>query len=581
MPRLRSFALLVVAAFVATACSPSPSATPRQSATGSSNPGTSAPAASQAANTGLVGGKLVIDNESGSTWTCQFNPFNPSVSGTSIGFMYEPLIYVNPLQTNSDGSPKTTPWLASDFTWNTDYTQLTMTIRSGVTWSDGQPFSADDVIYTFNAIKTDAAMDLNALWQANGGPLTGIAKQGDSQVVFTFNGPAQTYFFYVADQTPILPRHLWSSLDQGTLDAYQDTAPVGTGPYPMASCSQDNIQYMRNEHYWQSSAGHPVPQIQEVDYPAFLSNDPANLQLAQGQAQWGAQYIPNIDSYYVAPDPSHRHYWFPPVLNVSIVPNLENALLSNKAVRQAISLAIDRGAVSQRGESGYEPPANQTGIVLPTYQSWYDQTADTTAFDVAKAGQVLEAAGFTKGSDGIYKDASGKRLSFTIKTISGYTDWDSSVQVIQQQLKTAGIEISNIIDEDNGTYTTDLQQGNFALAYAEQTGGPGPYYELRQMLLGANVGSTNYSRYKDGSTDALFNSFASSSPADQLKIIKQIEGIMANDYPVIPVVEGVLWYQYDTTAIGGWPTPEDPFAQPPVWALPDNGVVLTHLYPTK
>ncbi len=56
---------------------------------------------------------------------------------------------------------------------------------------------------------------------------------------------------------------------------------------------------------------------------------------------------------------------------------------------------------------------------------------------------------------------------------------------------------------------------------------------------------------------------------------------MANDIPMIPVIEGVDWYQYDTTSIGGWPTPDDPYALPAVWALPDNGVVLTHLYPTK
>ena len=349
----------------------------------------------------------------------------------------------------------------------------------------------------------------------------------------------------------------------------------------MSGCSENNIKYLRNPNYWQGTPGHPVPQIAELDYPAFLSNDPANLQLAQGQAQWGAQYIPNIDSFYVAKDPAHRHYWFPPTVNVGVFPNLDDPLLGNLAVRQAIALAINRPEVSQRGESGYQPPANQTGIVLPTYQAWYDKTLDTTAFDVAKATQTLEAAGFTKGSDGIYKDAQGRRLSFTIKTISGYTDWDSSVKVIQQQLKSAGIEVSKILDEDNGTYTTDLQGGTFQLAYGEETGGPLPYYELRQMLLGANIGSTNYSRYKSASTDALFAKYPASSPADQLSIIKQIETVMATDIPMIPVTEGVDWYQYDTTSIGGWPTPDDPYALPAVWALPDNGVVLTHLYPTK
>ncbi len=131
-------------------------------------------------------------------------------------------------------------------------------------------------------------------------------------------------------------------MNQSKLDTYADTTPVGTGPYLMSNCAQNNIKYLRNTHYWQSAPGHPVPQIAEVDYPAFLDNTPANLELAQGQAQWGAQYIPNIQSYYIAKDPTKRHYWFPPTLNVSLFPNLNNPLLGNLAVRQAISMAIDR-----------------------------------------------------------------------------------------------------------------------------------------------------------------------------------------------------------------------------------------------
>jgi peptide/nickel transport system substrate-binding protein len=224
-----------------------------------------------------VGGKLLIDNESGSTWTCQFNPFNPSVNITSIGFVYEPLEIINILQTNPDGTPKVTPWLATGSTWSPDFTTLTMTIRSGVKWSDGSPFTANDVVYTFNALKADSTLDLNALWAADSGPLTGVTLQGTDQVVFTFNAPAQTYFYYVADQTPIIPQHIWSAFDQTKLDTEADTKPVGTGPYLMSTCSQDNIKYLRNASYWQSKPGHPVPQVAEVDYPAFLSNTSANL----------------------------------------------------------------------------------------------------------------------------------------------------------------------------------------------------------------------------------------------------------------------------------------------------------------
>jgi peptide/nickel transport system substrate-binding protein len=347
----------------------------------------------------------------------------------------------------------------------------------------------------------------------------------------------------------------------------------------MSNCAQDNIKYLRNTHYWQSKPGHPVPQVQEIDYPAFLSNTSANLYLAQGQAQWGAQYIPNIQSYYINKSPSTRHYWFPPTLNVSLFPNLTNPLLGNMAVRQAISMAIDRAQVSQRGESGYEPAANQTGIVLPTYKAWYDKSLDTVGYNPSKAEQTLQAAGFTKGSDGVYKNAQGQRLSFTIKTISGYTDWDSSLQEITQQHTAVGIDVT-VQDETSAPYTADTQGGNFQLAYGEMpVAGPGPYYELRPLLFSGSIGSTNYSRYKSAATDALFNQYSGATAAQQLQIIHQVSMVMVQDVPVIPVTEGVDWYQYDTTSFGGWPTPSDPYAQPPVWAYPDNGAVLTRLYP--
>ena len=150
---------------------------------------------------------------------------------------------------------------------------LTFTIRSGATWSDGQPFTAADVAYTFNAMKSDKAIDLNAIWTADGGPLTSVALKGD-QAVFTFNAPSEPYFYLVADQTPIVPKHIWAALNQSNPHSYADTKPVGTGPYLMSNCAPQNIKYLNNPHYWQSAPGHPVPAVKEVDYPAFLEQHP-------------------------------------------------------------------------------------------------------------------------------------------------------------------------------------------------------------------------------------------------------------------------------------------------------------------
>ncbi len=578
MKRFKWLAMVATAGVLVAACG----GTSNPSSSGTSSTSSSG-ASSTAANTGKIGGKVTIVNVTGSTWTCQFSPFNSSVltTGATFGPIYEPLEYVNILQSTKPP----VPWLATSSQWSNSYKTLTFTIRNGVTWSDGKPFSANDVVYTFNAMKSDKAIDLNALWTADGGPLTGVAMKGTNQVVFTFNAPAQPYFYFVADLTPIIPQHIWSTLTQSKLHSYADTKPVGTGPYVMSNCSGQNIKYLRNPHYWQSTTSHPVPQIAEIDYPAYLSNTPGNLALSTGQGNWGGQYIPNIQSFYISKDPAHRHYWFPPVGNVSLVPNLTNQLLGQLAVRQALAYAINKATVARLGESGYQQPANQTGVITPTFQSWYDSSLPQPSYNPAKAEQILKSAGFTKGSDGIYADKSGNKLSFTIKTITGYSDWDASLQIITQELKAVGIAVT-AQDENSTSYATDLQGGHFQLAYAGSGGlgpipGPSPYYELRAALYSGSIGSYNFSRYKSTSTDALFNQYAAATPDQQVQIMHQVQQVMVKDMPFIPVTEGVDWFQYDTSNIGGWPTASDPFAQPAPFNSPDSAVVLTHLYPTS
>ncbi len=91
---------------------------------------------------------VTISNEQGTTWTCNFNPFNASVQFLSFGPVYEDLVYQNLLQ-----SGKATPWLASSYAWSNKNQTLTVTIRNGVKWQDGTPFTAKDVFYTFQFIK--------------------------------------------------------------------------------------------------------------------------------------------------------------------------------------------------------------------------------------------------------------------------------------------------------------------------------------------------------------------------------------------------------------------------------------------
>ena len=555
MRRLRITGVLLAAGLLAAACSSS-----------SSSGGSSSGSNSSAAST------VTISNENGALWTCGFNPLLGSDHLLAFGFVYEPLVYVNPLQNG-----KTTPMLATSWTWGAGNNSLTFNIRKGVKWNDGTPMTAADVVYTFNLMKKYPALDLPGVWSV----LSSVTQSGD-QVVMKFKAPAVPDFYYIAGQTPIMPQHVWSKISNPV--TYANPHPVGTGPYKVNPCTAQNVTYTANPTYWQPG----LPKIKTVKYPAFTSNNTANDQLANGQAQWGSQYIPNIKEFYTAKSPDF-HYWFPPTVNVSLVPNLTNSLLGNVKVREAMSYAIDRPKVSSIGESSYEPPANQAGIVTPTFTSWLDTSLAGKyhyTYDVVKAKQILASAGFKMGSDGIMANSKGQKLSFTIINIGDYSDWVASVQVIQQNLKAVGIQITpnNL---SNTAFTAALYAGKYQLAYYDQQSfGPGPYYELRNWLLSTNsapIGQTaasNYERYSNSNTDKLIQSYAATtSTTEQHSIVSKLQQVMLTELPIIPVVEAVDWYQYSTAHHSGWPTPGNPYAQPSAYSFPDMEQVLLHLQP--
>jgi len=555
MRRLKAIGVIMAAGLLAAACG-----------TSSAGGGGKSSAASSV---------LTIDNESGSLWTCNFNPFNLSDIGYSFGPVYEPLIFVNSLQNS-----KATPWLATAFAWSNGNKTITFTIRSGVKWSDGKPMTAADVVFTFNMLKKFKALDINSVWSV----LSAVTQQGSDKVVMTFKAPAVTYFYYIADQVGIVPQHIWSGIADPV--KYPDTNPVGTGAFVVKPCTPQNITYKANPSYWQPGE----PKVKTINYPAFTSNDTANTYLANGQAQWGSQFIPSIQKFYLSKNSSY-HYWFPPVANVSMFINLKNPILSNVAVRQAMAYAINRGRASVIGEYGYQPASNQAGIVTPTFSTWLDTSqaagfGNNYAYSTSKAISVLTAAGFKKGSDGIMAKG-GQKLSFSIINNGGFSDWVAAVNVLQTSLKAAGIQLTpkNLAAP---AYQAALYNGTYQLAYGSETGGPSPYYELRQWLFSGNsapIGQpagSNFERYSSPATDALINSYAATtSTATQHAIVNKLQAVMLKDVPVIPITEQVDWFQYDTGSFTGWVTQGDPYAQPSAYNYPDWGQQMMRLAPVK
>jgi peptide/nickel transport system substrate-binding protein len=181
----------------------------------------------------------------------------------------------------------------------------------------------------------------------------------------------------------------------------------------------------------------------------------------------------------------------------------------------------------------------------------------------------------------------GQQLSFSIINNGGFSDWVAAVNVLQTDLKAVGIQLTpkNLAAP---AYQAALYNGSYQLAYGSETGGPTPYYELRQWLFSGNSAAigqpagSNWERYSSPATDALINSYGkTTSAATQHAIVNKLQMVMLKDVPVIPVTESVDWYQYDTGAFTGWVTQGDQYAQPAAYNYPDWGQMLLRLAPKK
>jgi len=517
------------------------------------------------------GGTVVIDNESGGLWTNSFTPFSTNTNYTVDGVIYEPLMFFNSLNGNNQ------PWLATSYQWSNGNKTLTFTLRHGVRWSDGVPFSAADVVFTFNMMKKNPGLDLNGVW----GVLSSVQSPGGDRVVMTFKAPSVPYLYYIGVD-PIVSQHEWAAVKNPV--TFADSKPIGTGPFMVGQSSTQSITYVRNPHYWQAG----LPYVDKVVYPAFLSNPPANLYLAEGQADWGGQYIPNVQAYYVARDPAHNHYWYAPQTNdVGLFPNLTEYPLSLTAVRQAISYGIDRSKISNLGVFGYLPPANQSGVIVPNFQGWLDTGLAQKynyGYNPQKAMALLKGAGFKQNAAGVFQTAAGKPLSFSVITVGGNTDWVAEVKILSDELHQIGINVQpqNLSGND---FNARLFAGHYDLAYDNLSGGPSPFYPYHGLLssgASAPIGqdaTSNYERYHSAEADALLAQFAvTTDSAQQHAIINKLQNIMLRDVPVVPVLEGVNWFQWSSAKFTGWPSQANPYADPAPYAYPDWEVVLLHLH---
>jgi peptide/nickel transport system substrate-binding protein len=502
-----------------------------------------------------------------------FNPYSPSVISGTQGLIYETLLNVNRL----NGTIK--PWLASSYELASDAQSITFHLRQGVTWSDGQPFTSADVLFTLNMITKNASVDLTGISAV----VKDVSAPDASTVKVTLNKPFNPITWILGGQVYMLPKHAWSSV-KGDPSQYADANPIGTGPYLVKSFTPQLVTLVKNPKFWQPGK----PEVDEVKIPAYSSNDSAQLALQKGEIDWTNLFIPDLDKTYVALDKQHNHYWFPSSDDVMLYLNLTRAPFNDLQVRKAISFALNRNDISKLGEDGYEPPAKPTGLVGEDIKQYIDPQYANLQFqqNASQADQTLENDGWTKGSDGIYAK-NGKPLAFSIIVVSGYSDYVADCQVMVKDLQAAGIKATvNAMSDD--AFNNALQNGQYDTGILWTNPGPTPYYIYDGLLRSTNsapIGQSapsNYERWINPATDKLLNEYAASTdPTVQKQTIAGLEKIMVEQLPSIPLTAEPYWYQYSTAKFVGWPDEQHPYAAPGTAVYPDIEYVLLNLQPAQ
>ncbi|HWC23580.1 MAG TPA: ABC transporter substrate-binding protein [Flexivirga sp.] len=502
-----------------------------------------------------------------------FNPYSPSSIG-GVGTIYEPLFFYNKAKAS-----KPVPLLATKQSWNKSGTRLAVTLRSGVKWSDGKAFTADDVVFTFNLLKRNPS--INAI-----GFKGSVRKVDATHVVFSFAEPA---FVKGPDilSSVIVPKHLWASINP-TKDVV--AKPVGTGAYLLKSFKPQAFTFAANPHYWGGA-----PKVQQIRWMALSGNQAGADGIAGGTIDWNTGPIPNVQkTHQQFPNYDAFTQWQSQMVLAACSSAAQGCTgpQTDPAVRHALYYAIDRTQLNKLAFMGTAGKISPSFALTPSQDKYVSDAVDeklapsTAKGD--KAAQILRADGWTKGADGIYQK-NGRRLSLTIQVVTGWTDYITAINTITSQAKAAGIEIR--AEQSSWNEWTDKKvNGKFQLVIDSLYQGPtsDPYYLYNYFFdssSGAKVGKpagNNYVRYANPKVDAAINSLSrmplGDSPA-RTREFATIQKAIVADMPYIPVLTGGTTSEWNTAKFTGWPSEQNLYAFPAVWSRLDSAQVFKHLQP--
>ncbi|MEY9895478.1 peptide/nickel transport system substrate-binding protein [Catenulispora sp. MAP12-49] len=448
--------------------------------------------------------------------------------------------------------------LAASWTTSPDKLTWTFTIRDAMLWSDGQPVTADDVAWTYNLMMTNAdAASANGNFVANFAKVTSAG----NQLVITLKQPQSTM---LALDIPIVPKHVWAShvADIGKFNNDTQFPIVGDGPFILTGYQKD--QYLTldaNPNYWRGK-----PAFDHLVFKFYKDADAEVEALKKGEVDFvsgltPAQYDALKGQSGIVTNNAQGKRFYALAVNPGATTTGGQAFgdgnpaLQNQQFRQALMYAIDTKTLVAKTLGGYGTVGS--GYIAPIFAAyhWAPDPSSAYTYNPDKANQMLDAAGYKKGSDGMRTTPDGKPLSLRIMGESNRSDDTQNAAYIADWLKAVGIATSTQI-VDQGKLADTETAGTFDLAFDSWGENPDPDYVLsiqkcdgRPTAAGKSFAGDDF--ICDKNYDALYQKqITEYDPATRADDVKQMEQALYSDAYINVLYYGNVLEAYRSDVIG-------------------------------
>jgi peptide/nickel transport system substrate-binding protein len=528
---------------------------------------------------------------SGSQWG-NITGTNPYVGGAAtgtVGILYETLLRFDPLKDTY------IPWLAKSATF-TSPTTYTIVVRPKVTWTDGKPFTAQDVAFNLNLARFNTSPWNNLYLNVKRVAPTG------SKVVVAFKSTPnyvqwQNAMWNMPMVSPTQARPLIT--DAAKLTTYSPAKPIGTGPYTIDQAGWDpttRVVYVKNTKWWAAKLGvSPSPKPKYIIDLVNTSNTNSLAAVLSGVEDLNNNYLPGVQSLVKQGKVQTYFKKAPYMLSANtawLEPNTTVKPLDDPAFRKALATAVNVKKIVSDDYGNLVLPASSSGL-LPTWKKYVDASAVKKygfSYSTSKAATILANAGYKKDSSGYFTNKDGSKIDLEISVPQGWSDWETARDMIVASAKDAGIKVTAKV-KDYNAWRSDRNTGKFDLVIDNNyqiSDNPWTYwngiYHLPILTTGTGQTNFNFQRYSNPTAWSLVQKL-DKTPLTNTAAIKEINSklqtILMQQLPVIPLWYNGMWAQFVSKYWTSWPSSTTAQKYTPImWNgyLQMTGIdVITHL----